>query len=77
MVIQPFKRQNSFLKGFVIAPSIRFWPTINSTLSEEKFSYHNKNTHQIEDIKLLDPGIGFTPVVFNVSIGYSFNLKGK
>jgi len=72
---QPFKRQDNFLKGFMVAPSIRFWPTISSTMNGEKFSYLNKNTNQIEEIKILDPGVGFTPIVFNISIGYSFDQK--
>jgi hypothetical protein len=75
--IQPFKNKESFLKGFVIAPSVRFWPTIFSTLKDDKYTYNNKNTLKNEAIKTLDPGFGFTPLVFNISIGYSFNLKKK
>lgn len=72
---QPFKNKTSFLKGIMIAPSIRFWPTIASTLKDDKYIYLNKNTGKNEDIKTLNPGIGFTPFVFNISIGYSFSLK--
>lgn len=72
---QPFKNQSSFLKGFMISPSIRFWPTVSSTLTDDKYNYLNKRTLKTEEIKTLDPGIGFTPFVFNVSVGYSFNLK--
>ena len=74
---QPFKNKASFLKGIVIAPSIRYWPTISSTLKDDKFIYQNKNTGKNEEIKTLDPGLGFSPIVFNVSIGYSFGLKKK
>lgn len=74
---QPFKNQKSFLKGIMIAPSIRFWPTIASSLKGDKYAYNNKNTLKQEEIKTLDPGIGFTPFVLNISIGYSFNLKKK
>ncbi len=74
---QPFKNKTSFLKGIVIAPSIRYWPTISSTLKDDKFIYQNKNTGKNEEIKTLDPGLGFSPIVFNVSIGYSFGLKKK
>lgn len=69
---QPFKKQNSILKGIMIAPSIRFWPTVSSTLKDNKYSYANKITNSTAEIETLNPGIGFTPVVFNVSIGYSF-----
>lgn len=72
---QPFKNNSSFLKGIMIAPSIRFWPTITSTLKDDKLTYANKNTGKNEEIKTLNPGIGFSPFVFNISIGYSFGLK--
>ncbi len=74
---QPFKYNTNFLKGIMIAPSIRFWPTITSTLANDKFSYANKVTNKTEEIKTLDPGIGFTPFVFNISVGYSFDLRKK
>lgn len=72
---QPFKNKTSFLKGVMIAPSIRYWPTIVSSLDNDSYKYLNKESQQIEEIKTLDPGIGFTPVIFNISIGYSFNFK--
>lgn len=68
----PFKKQNSILKGIMIAPSIRFWPTVSSRLKDDKYTYDNKITKNTAEIETLNPGIGFTPVVFNVSIGYSF-----
>ncbi len=74
---QPFKRKNNFLKGILIAPSIRFWPTVSSTLKGDSFSYLNRNTGKTEEIKTLAPGIGFTPLVFYVSIGYSFQFNKK
>jgi hypothetical protein len=74
---QPFKKKNNFLKGILISPSIRFWPTVSSSLKDDKFTYVNKNTNAVEEIKTLDPGTNFSPVVVNVSIGYSFQLKKK
>ena len=75
--IRPFKNKSSFLNGLMIAPSIRYWPTLSSTLEGNSYTYYNKNTMANEEIKTLDPGIGFTPWVFNISLGYSFNLKKK
>jgi hypothetical protein len=75
--IRPFKNKNSFLNGLTVAPSIRYWPALSSTLEGDSYSYYNKNTMANEEIKTLDPGIGFTPWVFNISLGYSFNLKKK
>jgi len=74
---QPFKNKDTFLKGFMISPSIRFWPTVSSNLPNGGFTYFNKNTSTNEEIKKLDPGILFTPLVINVGIGYSFQLKKK
>jgi hypothetical protein len=77
---QPFKKfknKASFLKGFVIAPSIRFWPTVYSTLKDDEFSYFNKNTQKNEKIKPLGSGISFSSFIINVSIGYSFDVKRK
>jgi hypothetical protein len=74
---QPFKNKTTFLKGIMISPSIRFWPTISSTLEGNSYNYLNKNTGKSEEIKTLDVGPGFTPFIYNISIGYSFGLKKK
>ena len=58
----------------MIAPSVRFWPTISSTLEGDRFTYVNKNTGKNEELTTLDPGNGFTPFIINVSVGYSFDL---
>lgn len=73
--LQPFKAKDGFLKGISIAPSIRYWPTVTSTLEGDSFRYTNKNTGAVEEIETLDPGAGFTPLVFNISVGYSFQIK--
>ena len=70
----PFKHQKNFLKGIMISPSIRYWPTVSSTLNRD-FTYFNKNTMQNEHIPQLDPGVGFKPFVYNISVGYSFQLN--
>jgi hypothetical protein len=31
----------------------------------------------METIEILDPGAGFTPFIFNISIEYSFDFKRK
>jgi hypothetical protein len=71
---QPFKNQKSFLHGIMLAPSVRFWPTISSTLEGDRFTYSNKVTGTNEEIKTLDSGVSFTPFIINISIGYSFDL---
>jgi hypothetical protein len=74
---QPFKKKDNFLRGLLISPSLRFWPTVSSGLKGGKYSYLNKTTNATEEIKTVEPGTGFTPVVFNISIGYSFQLNRK
>ncbi len=74
---QPFKKKGNFLKGIMISPSIRYWPTMHSTLSNNNFSYFNKHTETDESIKTYGPGFGLTPLIINISIGYSFQLKKK
>lgn len=72
---QPFKKKENLLKGLSIAPSIRFWPTVSSSFTDNKFSYQNKNTGKTEELKALASGIGFTPLIINVSVGYTFDLR--
>jgi hypothetical protein len=74
---RPFRKENNFLSGLMISPSIRYWPTLHSTLKDNQFIYFNKNNGSNQEIKTLDPGIGFTPVVFNISLGYAFGLKKR
>ena len=72
---QPFKKKENMLQGMSIAPSIRFWPTIASSFQNDVFKYENKYTGQTEELKSLGSGIGFSPLIINVSIGYTFNLE--
>jgi hypothetical protein len=37
--------------------------------------YFNKNTNSNQEITKLDPGILFTPLVINLSVGYTFGIK--
>jgi len=71
----PFKKKENFLKGIMISPSIRYWPTVASTSGGNNFTYSNKQTGSSEEIKTYGPGIGLTAFIINVSIGYSFKIK--
>jgi hypothetical protein len=75
--LQPFKKKDNFLKGLLISPSIRYWPTVSSTLKGNSFIYNNSYTGNNEEIKTVGPGIGLTALVINISIGYSFRIKKK
>lgn len=71
---RPFKNRDNALKGIMIAPSLRYWPTVSSTLDNNEFVYTNKITGREEVHERMQPGIANTPIVFNVSVGYSFKL---
>ncbi len=74
---QPFKKKENALKGITIAPSVRFWPTVASSFDDNRFSYLNKNTETTEELKSLASGVAFSPLIINVSLGYTFNLKSN
>jgi hypothetical protein len=66
----PFKNSPRFLKNFMIAPSIRYWPNVSSSLSNNQFIYNNKFTGETETLQALNIGAVNTPWVMNISIGY-------
>jgi hypothetical protein len=72
---RPFKKQGNFFKGISVSPSIRFWPTVSSSFADNKYSYQNKFTNKTETLKTLASGLGLSPLIINVSIGYTFNRK--
>lgn len=72
---QPFKKKVDARRGITLAPSIRFWPTLSSAFDGDGFSYQNRNTGQMEQLQSLASGIGFSPLIVNVSIGYTFDLR--
>lgn len=69
---QPFKERSNALKGLMIVPSLRYWPKLSSTLPDDKFVYQNRETNQEELHESMEVGLGNTPWVINVSVGYSF-----
>lgn len=71
--LQPFKKQDNLLKGIMLAPSVRWWPRVSTSLDNNELSYVNK---QDEAIVHKVPQIGFGGSAFfaNVSIGYSINF---
>ena len=69
--IRPFKNKNNFLKGIMIAPSVRYWPKISSSLNDN-FTYQNRITGQRETLSAMEVGVANTPWIVNISVGYSF-----
>lgn len=72
----PFKNsKNKGLQGITTATSLRWWQNVGSTLSNDEFSYMNKSTGKKETLKAANIGIANTPIIFNISLGYTFGGK--
>lgn len=72
----PFSRKQNALKGITIAPSVRWWPRLASTLQDDVLIYTGKDgqskTHQALNI-----GVQNTPWIINISVGYSFGTTKR
>ena len=68
----PFKSSDNFTKGITLAPSIRWWPNVYTTLPDNKFEYYNIITKQNEVHQANKIGISNSPFFGNISVGYSF-----
>ncbi len=73
----PFEKQNNILKGLTISPSVRWWPNVATSLKDNEFVYYNRETEQVETHKANNIGASNTPFFVNVSVGYTFNMRGK
>lgn len=72
--IRPFKKWGKYWEGIMIAPSIRYWPRITSSLDDNKIQYQNTQTGQSETHNAMEVGIANTPWIFNISVGYSIEI---
>ena len=73
--LQPFKRKDNFLKGIMVAPSIRWWPRLSSSLPDNQVTYFSESMQENVTHQALEVGINNTPLILNVSIGYSFGWE--
>lgn len=71
----PFEKKENLLKGLTIAPSIRWWPNIGSSLDHDEYTYFNERTGQQETHKANNIGVNNSAFFANISIGYTFDLK--
>ena len=67
----PFKNQDNLLKGIMVVPSIRWWPRVSSSLEDDQFTYFNSSLDQNMTHEALEVGFSNTPLVLNISLGYS------
>lgn len=68
----PFEKNAGAWKGITIVPSIRYWQKVGSTLSKEGYTYYNAVTQKPATLKAPNIGLANTPVLVNISIGYTF-----
>jgi hypothetical protein len=72
----PFKNStNKFLQGITTSTSLRYWQNVGTTLSNNEFSYFNKTTNKVEQLKAPNIGFANSPIIFNIGIGYTFGGK--
>jgi len=69
--LQPFKRKDSFLQGIMVAPSVRYWPRVSSSLPNDELAYYNPKLDETVVHEALEVGVNNTPWILNVSVGYS------
>lgn len=74
-VWKPFKKKDNLLKGIMIAPSVRYWYNVSSSLENNELAYYNTVTNQEEVHEALNIGLNNTPLIINISVGYSLDLK--
>jgi hypothetical protein len=72
----PFKNSdNRFLQGLTTSTSLRYWQNVGTTLRNDEFSYLNKKSNKTEKLKAPNIGIGNSPIIFNIGVGYTFGGK--
>lgn len=72
----PFERQKNALAGFLIMPSVRYWPNAGSSLKDNSFTYFNKVTDRQETYKAAPQGFPATKgLLANITIGYTFGMN--
>lgn len=74
----PFRRQENGLAGILIMPSVRYWPNVGSSLTNNKLTYVNRTTNRTETYRAATQGIAGTGGLFaNVTVGYTFGWRKK
>lgn len=68
----PFESKETWSKGITIVPNVRYWGKVATSLSDNKVTYFNKTTNQVETFKAPNIGIGNSPFIINMTIGYTF-----
>lgn len=74
----PFRKQENALAGVLIMPSVRYWPNVWSSLTDNKLTYSNRITERNETYKAPSQGFpGTGGLLANVTIAYTFGMGKK
>ncbi|MDN5396727.1 MAG: hypothetical protein L0G39_16255 [Chryseobacterium sp.] len=71
----PFHKKDNWLQGITTSTSLRWWPNVASSLTDNKFTYYNKFSNKDETLKASNIGIAGSQFLINLSIGYTFGEK--
>lgn len=71
----PFRKKDNWLQGITTSSSLRWWPNVGSSLTNDKFTYYNEFTNKDKALKASNIGIAGSQFLFNVSIGYTIGGK--
>jgi hypothetical protein len=68
----PFAKSEGALRGLTIAPSVRWWPNVATSLDNGEYNYYNDRTSRNEVHKANNIGVANTAWFANVSVGWTF-----
>ena len=60
----------TWMHGIVVAPSVRFWPNVWTSLEDDERLYNNTTTTKQETHTALRAGVANTALVGNIGLGY-------
>lgn len=68
----PFRGRTDALRGLDLSASVRYWPTIATSLDDDAVMYRNATTSRDEIHHAANIGIANSPLIVNLSVGYLF-----
>lgn len=69
----PFRKNDGAVRELTIAPSVRWWPNVGSSLHGNQYEYYNTHTGKEEIHKANNIGVANTAWFANVSVGWTLS----
>ena len=70
----PFKNKENFLGNIMVAPSVRWWPQVSSTLDNDEVDFLSAKRGEQVIHEAMEVGFNNSPLIVNVSIGYTLEF---